>query len=123
MVYVDLEDARAYAAWAGKRLPTEWEWQRAAEGHGQAFDHSEVFEWTESERDDGHTRFVHAPRRLPLPGQGLDLVFSRRPAADRFACEVPAVGPGAGPLGDHRVPLRGDGMKGAFSYQPTAVEA
>ena len=32
VTYVSLEDARAYAAWAGKRLPHEWEWQYAAQG-------------------------------------------------------------------------------------------
>jgi formylglycine-generating enzyme required for sulfatase activity len=94
VTWVDLEDARAYAAWAGKRLPREEEWQFAAQGtdgrewpwgtewdptrtaHGRPAPSpvdaypagaspfgclgmsGNVWEWTESERDDGHTRYA-----------------------------------------------------------------
>ena len=91
MVWVDLDDARAYARWAGKRLPTEPEWHHAAGRDlwpwGELFDPARcngaggdttpvdrfpggaspygcldlsgnVWEWTESERDDGHTRYA-----------------------------------------------------------------
>ncbi|MEN3746708.1 SUMF1/EgtB/PvdO family nonheme iron enzyme [Sphingomonas sp. HF-S3] len=32
VTWISIEDARAYCAWAGKRLPREWEWQYAAQG-------------------------------------------------------------------------------------------
>lgn len=32
VTWVSIDDARAYATWAGKRLPHEWEWQYAAQG-------------------------------------------------------------------------------------------
>jgi len=32
VVYVNLDDVKVYAAWASKRLPTEIEWQYAAQG-------------------------------------------------------------------------------------------
>jgi gamma-glutamyl hercynylcysteine S-oxide synthase len=30
--WISIEDARVYAAWAGKQLPHDWEWQYAAQG-------------------------------------------------------------------------------------------
>jgi sulfatase modifying factor 1 len=56
--FVDLDDARGYAAWRGARLPTEDEWQVAASSPGFVRREPLVWQWTESEHRDGRTRWV-----------------------------------------------------------------
>jgi hypothetical protein len=112
VVYVSLADARAYAAWCGKRLPREEEWQRAALGPAGACwpwgDQDDparrtgaetgattavrahpdgrsaigawdlcgnVWELTESERSDGHTRYVLLKGGCHYQGQGSFWLF------------------------------------------------
>ena len=56
--FVGLDDARAYAVWAGARLPTEFEWQVAVQDPNVARGAPLVWNWTESEHTDGRTRFT-----------------------------------------------------------------
>ncbi|MFY7069261.1 formylglycine-generating enzyme family protein [Nocardiopsis changdeensis] len=58
VTFVDLDDARAYCAWRGGRLPTEDEWQLAGETGALLRGEPAVWNWTESEHSDGRTRFV-----------------------------------------------------------------
>jgi hypothetical protein len=55
---LDLAEARAYAASVGARLPTEDEWQLAAEAGVLERAQPLVWNWTESEHTDGRTRFA-----------------------------------------------------------------
>lgn len=58
VTHVSLADARAYAAWVGGRLPTEFEWQVAAADPDFTRLRPLVWNLTESEHSDGVTRFV-----------------------------------------------------------------
>jgi len=131
VTWVSLDDARAYAAWAHLQLPTEAQWQRAAEGpagngwpwgsefdprrcNGDSADTTPVeafpagasaegvldlcgntWEWTESERDDGHMRYV-------MVRGGCHL---------RVTGSIWYTASGAQPCGVHeKVPLLADGI-------------
>jgi formylglycine-generating enzyme required for sulfatase activity len=75
VTWVSREDARAYAQWAGKRLPHEWEWQFAAQGLD-----GRTYPWGNSWSADA----------VPVPDKGRDMA----PASD-----VTAHPQGAGPFG------------------------
>jgi iron(II)-dependent oxidoreductase len=75
VTWVSLEDARAYAAWAGKRLPHEWEWQYAAQGLD-----GRPYPWG----------FDANPKAIPKPESGI------RP---RAATDVDAFPQGVSPFG------------------------
>jgi formylglycine-generating enzyme required for sulfatase activity len=94
VTWVSLEDAHAYAKWADKRLPHEWEWQFAAQGN----DHR-IFPW-------GDCDWLAAPSaagRFACPWEA-DPADAPAPVPDRgrvmaAASDVDAHPHGASPFG------------------------
>ncbi|BBB14542.1 formylglycine-generating enzyme family protein [Sphingopyxis sp. FD7] len=108
VIWVGIEDARAYAAWAGKRLPHEWEWQYAAQGLD-----GRRYPWGDDWREDA----VPTPcleRRMPDP----PIVGSHPAGASPFGVEdmVGTIWQWTDEYRDEHI--RAAVLRGGSAYQP-----
>ncbi|SDU81533.1 SUMF1/EgtB/PvdO family nonheme iron enzyme [Jiangella alkaliphila] len=94
VTYVDLADARAYAAWAGLRLPTEDEWQVAGEAGLLERGAPAVWNLTESEHTDGRTRFLILKGGSAFVPTGSDWYFDGGERAPSFSAKYLLMGAG-----------------------------
>ena len=100
---LDLAEARAHAASVGARLPTEDEWQLAAEAGLLDLSGPRVWNWTESEHSDGRTRFAILKGGSDWKAAGVRLVRGRRAAGSALLAEAAAARRRARTLGEHRL--------------------
>ncbi len=91
---LDLAAARAYAADAGARLPTEDEWQLAAEAGLLERVEPLVWNWTESEHSDGRTRFAILKGGAAWAAEGSDWYVDGGPQDARYSLKLLLLGGG-----------------------------
>ena len=94
VTHVDLADARAYAGWAGLRLPTEDEWQVAAEAGLLERAEPAVWNWTESEHGDGRTRFAILKGGAAFRASGSDWYLDGGPQPPDVSVKLLLMGAG-----------------------------
>jgi len=90
---LSLAEARAYAAERGARLPTEDEWQRAAEAGVLERAEPLVWNWTESEHSDGRTRFAILKGGSGFRAEGSDWYVDGGPQPPEFSLKYLLAGP------------------------------
>jgi hypothetical protein len=91
---VGLADARAYARWAGARLPSEHEWQLAAGAANFERLTPLVWNWTESEHSDGITRFAMLKGGSDFRAEESDWYFDGGPRPPEFTAKLLLAGLG-----------------------------
>ena len=104
---LDLAEARAYAASVGARLPTEDEWQLAAEAGLLDLSGPRVWNWTESEHSDGRTRFVILKGGSDWKAEGSDWYVDGGPQEPSYSLKLLLLGGGLARSPADRLPAGG----------------